>query len=103
MYKVYQALKNSNFYENTIIIFTSDHGELLGSHGGLFQKWYNAYEESIHVPFIIHNPLLFSKHQMTDMLTSHVDIFPTLLGLAQLMETTFEKSFVKIIAKYIHL
>ncbi|RBW70815.1 sulfatase-like hydrolase/transferase [Bacillus taeanensis] len=82
MLKVFTALKNSIFYEDTIVIFLSDHGELLGAHGGLFQKWYNAYEESIHVPLIIHNPKLFSGRQSTDMLTSHVDVLPTMLGLA---------------------
>ena len=61
--KVFHALKQSKFYENTIVIFTSDHGDLLGAHGGLFQKWYNAYEETIHVPFIIHSPKLFSGRQ----------------------------------------
>lgn len=84
MYKVFQALKNSKFYEDTIVIFTADHGDLLGSHGGLFQKWYNAYEEAIHVPFIIHSPKLFSGTNTTDLLTSHVDIVPTLLGLANI-------------------
>ncbi|MFD1735281.1 sulfatase-like hydrolase/transferase [Bacillus salitolerans] len=82
MYKVMKALKNSSFYEDTIVIFTSDHGDLLGAHGGLFQKWYNAYEESIHVPLTIHSPKLFSCRKRTKMLTSHVDIIPTLLGLA---------------------
>ncbi|WP_449540294.1 sulfatase-like hydrolase/transferase [Ferdinandcohnia sp. Marseille-Q9671] len=82
MAKVYDALKNSRFFENTIVIFTSDHGDMLGAHGGLFQKWYNAYEESIHVPFIIHSPKLFPERKSTTMLTSHVDILPTLLGLA---------------------
>lgn len=84
MAKVYQALRSSEFYENTIVIFTSDHGDLLGSHGGLFQKWYNAYEEAIHVPLIIHSPKLFQSRLSTDMLTSHVDILPTLLGLAKI-------------------
>ncbi|WP_368505759.1 sulfatase-like hydrolase/transferase [Alkalihalophilus sp. As8PL] len=82
MKKVFKALKQSSFYEDTIVIFTSDHGELLGAHGGLHQKWYNMYEESIHVPLIIHNPLLFEQDEETDMLTSHVDILPTLLGLS---------------------
>lgn len=82
MHKVYLALKDSSFYENTIILFTSDHGDLLGSHGELFQKWYNAYEESIHVPFIVHSPKLFSGRHTTNTLTSHLDILPTLLGLA---------------------
>ncbi len=82
MNKVFHALKNSTFYEDTIVLFTSDHGELLGAHGGLHQKWYNMYEESIHVPLIIHSPKLFSHYEETHMLTSHVDILPTLLGLA---------------------
>lgn len=80
--KVYTTLQESSFYENTIVLFTSDHGELLGAHGGLYQKWYNMYEESIHVPLIIHSPTLFSTSECTEMLTSHVDILPTLLGLA---------------------
>ena len=82
--KVFHALQQSKFYENTIVIFTSDHGDLLGAHGGLFQKWYNAYEETIHVPFIIHSPKLFSERRTANMLTSHVDILPTLLGLADI-------------------
>ena len=82
LFKVYTALANSMFYEDTIIIFTSDHGSLLGAHGGLFQKWHNAYEEALHVPFIIHSPKLFTEPKETDILTSHVDILPTLLELA---------------------
>ncbi|WP_051620923.1 sulfatase-like hydrolase/transferase [Paenibacillus sp. UNC451MF] len=82
MLKVLQALRASSFYEETIVIFTSDHGDMLGAHGGLFQKWYQAYEETVHVPFLIHSPRLFDKHYSVDMLTSHVDVLPTLLGLA---------------------
>ncbi|PAB56637.1 sulfatase-like hydrolase/transferase [Anaeromicrobium sediminis] len=82
MQKVIRAIKNSSFYKNTIVIFTSDHGEMLGAHGGLFQKWYQAYEETVHVPFIVHNPVLFKGRESTNILTSHVDILPTMLGLA---------------------
>ncbi|SFS36766.1 sulfatase-like hydrolase/transferase [Marininema halotolerans] len=82
MYHVFQTLKNSIFYDNTIVIFTSDHGDQLGSHGGIFQKFYQAYEESIHIPLIIHSPTLFNGYFSTDQLTSHVDVLPTLLGLA---------------------
>ncbi|MCA0987149.1 sulfatase-like hydrolase/transferase [Alkalihalobacillus algicola] len=82
MFKVFDALRNSSFYEDTIVLFFSDHGDMLGAHGGLFQKWFNAYEESIHVPFIIHSPKLFSGREGTEMLTSHVDVLPTMLGLA---------------------
>ncbi len=82
--KVFQALQKSIFYENTIVVYTSDHGDLLGAHGGLFQKWHTAYEESIHVPFLIHSPKLFPSKQKTAMLTSHIDVIPTLLGLADI-------------------
>ncbi|MGO4889585.1 sulfatase-like hydrolase/transferase [Anaerobacillus sp. MEB173] len=84
MYKVFTALKQSIFYENTIVVFTADHGSLVGAHGGLFQKWHNAYEEALHVPLIIHSPKYFAHSKETDMLTSHVDIVPTLLGLADI-------------------
>ncbi|MCM3288878.1 sulfatase-like hydrolase/transferase [Paenibacillus sp. MER 180] len=80
--KVLDALNRSSFYDNTIIIFTSDHGDLLGSHGDLHQKWYCAYEEMIHVPLVIHHPQLFPQHQHIHSLTSHVDLIPTMLGLA---------------------
>lgn len=89
--KVLDALMKSALYNNTIIIFTSDHGELLGAHGGLYQKWYQAYEETIHVPLIIHNPIVFEKPQSTNMLTSHVDILPTMLGISGLDESKIQK------------
>ncbi|WP_226659065.1 sulfatase-like hydrolase/transferase [Guptibacillus hwajinpoensis] len=86
MMKVFRALKESKFYQDTIVLFLSDHGELLGAHGELYQKWYNVYEESIHVPLIIHSPALFSGKKSTTMLTSHVDVLPTMLGLAGIDE-----------------
>ncbi|MEW6735187.1 MAG: sulfatase-like hydrolase/transferase [Acidobacteriota bacterium] len=82
--KVFDRLRNSIFFENTFVVFTSDHGEMLGAHGGMHQKWYNAYEESIHVPFIISNPVLFKESKKVNALTSHVDVIPTLLGLADI-------------------
>lgn len=94
MYKVFQALQSSIFYENTIIIFTADHGSLVGAHGGLFQKWHNAYEESVHVPLIIHSPK-FSVPRETDIITSHLDIIPTLLGLANINAVDSQKELRK--------
>jgi choline-sulfatase len=82
MYGVYQALMNSRFRDNTIVIFTSDHGDLLNAHGGMHQKWYQAYDEAIRVPFIVSNPTLFPQPRSIDALTNHVDVLPTLLGLA---------------------
>jgi arylsulfatase A-like enzyme len=66
----------------TVVVRTSDHGELGLSHGGLRQKMFNAYEESIRVPFVVSSPALFAAPQTTDALVSLVDVVPTLLGLA---------------------
>ncbi|OHU88637.1 MULTISPECIES: sulfatase-like hydrolase/transferase [Pseudoalteromonas] len=79
---VYETLKQTSLFDNTIVVFTSDHGELLGAHGGLHQKWYSAYQEVLNVPFIVSNPNLFKQSGQLDVTTSHVDLLPTLLGLA---------------------
>ncbi|WP_201799735.1 sulfatase-like hydrolase/transferase [Myxococcus xanthus] len=80
--RVYEHLKKTSFFDNTIVVLTSDHGEMLGAHGGMMQKWYNAYQETLHVPCVISNPGLFPEPRRTELVTSHVDLVPTLLGLA---------------------
>jgi choline-sulfatase len=66
----------------TVIARISDHGELGLSHGGLRQKMFNAYEESIRVPLVISSAALFPKPRESDALVSLVDVVPTLLGLS---------------------
>ncbi|MDA2987079.1 MAG: sulfatase-like hydrolase/transferase [Actinomycetota bacterium] len=85
--RVLRALTSSRReYRDTIVIYLSDHGELLGAHGGLHQKWHNAYDEVVRVPFVIHNPQLFPDATSTNLLTSHADLLPTMIGLAGLDE-----------------
>ncbi|MEA2464982.1 MAG: hypothetical protein QOJ98_2729 [Acidobacteriota bacterium] len=79
---VYERLLRSRFADDTIVVFTSDHGEMLGAHGGMHQKWYQAYEETIHVPLIITGKPVTESARNIDALTSHADLLPTLLGLA---------------------
>ena len=66
----------------TVILRTSDHGEMGLSHGGLRQKIFNAYEETIRVPFVISNPRMFEQPRESSALTSLLDVVPTFLGLA---------------------
>ena len=80
--RVLDALRATDAYENTIVIFTSDHGDMLGAHGGMHQKWHNAYEETTHVPFIVSSPLIKSGPREVSVPTSHADLLPTMLGLA---------------------
>ena len=72
-------LKDSGEYENTLIILTSDHGELMGDHG-LFGKR-GFYKESFHIPLIIRDPTQ-SKQQrgrIESVITESIDIMPTIL------------------------
>jgi choline-sulfatase len=66
----------------TVIFRCADHGEMGLSHGGLRQKAFNTYEETIHIPFVVSNPVLFPKPAETDALASLIDVLPTLARLA---------------------
>jgi arylsulfatase A-like enzyme len=68
-------------HDDTLIVRTSDHGEMAMAHGGLRQKSFNVYEESLRVPLIFSNPRLFPEARQSDALVSHVDLLPTLAAL----------------------
>lgn len=80
---VIDALEENNLRDSTIIIRTSDHGEMGLSHGGMRQKLFNAYQETIHIPLVISNPILFPEPKSTDALASLIDIMPTLASIAK--------------------
>lgn len=94
--KILLALDKSRYADNTIVVFTSDHGDYLGAHK-LFQKWYTAYDEAIHVPLIIKIPktMQTSKIKTIDTLTSHADLLPTLLGLAGISQKEIQNKLKK--------
>ncbi|MDX2349026.1 MAG: sulfatase-like hydrolase/transferase [Porticoccus sp.] len=73
-------LDELNIADNTIVIFTADHGELSGAHG-LTGKGATAYQEQNNVPFIIVHPA-FKGNKRCKAVTSHVDIATTLISLA---------------------
>ena len=66
----------------TVIVRCADHGEMGLSHGGLRQKMFNVYEETIRVPLVISSPTLFDAPAETDAFASLVDVFPTMTTLA---------------------
>ena len=65
----------------TIIVRCADHGEMGLSHGGLRQKCFNVYEETINVPLVVSNPAVFAEPAETGALASLVDVVSTLLSL----------------------
>lgn len=67
--------------DRTIIVYTADHGEMAGAHGGLRGKGPFAYEENLHVPFIVVHPDVDGGRE-SKALTSAIDIAPTLVGFA---------------------
>jgi arylsulfatase A-like enzyme len=80
--RILGALERSGMAEETVVVFTSDHGDLLGAHGGLVQKWFNAFDEATRVPLLVSGPGVAPRGDGISMPTSHVDLLPTLLGLA---------------------
>jgi arylsulfatase A-like enzyme len=81
MGRIMSALENEGLMENTIIIFTTDHGELLGDHG-LWQKGPFHYEDLINIPLIMHWPHKIKEGFVSDSLINLTDIAPTLLAAA---------------------
>jgi len=77
--RILEALKESNQYDNTLIVFTADHGLAIGSHG-LFGKQ-NLYDHSMHAPLIIAGPGI-PRGRRVDAMCYLLDILPTLGDLA---------------------
>ena len=77
--RIIDTLKELGVYDDTLIIYTSDHGDMQGSHG-LKNKGY-PYEKSAGVPFVVRCPG-GRKGVVSDALVSAVDIYPTLLEAA---------------------
>jgi arylsulfatase A-like enzyme len=80
--KVLDALDANGLTDDTLIIRTSDHGELGLSHGRMRQKFYNAYRETLNIPLIVSNPRLYPRSQSTDAFASLIDVVPTLAAVS---------------------
>ena len=79
--RLLQELEKLGMADDTIVIYTSDHGEMMGSHGHMAKQM--PHEESCHVPFYLRIPGA-TRGTKSDVLFSSVDIYPTLCGLASI-------------------
>jgi arylsulfatase A-like enzyme len=88
-------LEEQGLAQNTVVCYTSDHGDHLSSHGygKPMDTWLHhtkraskatPYEEAIHIPFLLRYPQRVAPGRRTDCLFSSVDVMPTLLRLADL-------------------
>jgi len=81
--RILKALADLGLRDDTIVVFTSDHGDCLGLHGQISKN--NPYDLSMRIPLIVRYPdVLRARHD--DLLLSVPDFYPTLLGLMGLAE-----------------
>ena len=73
-------LKTSGLDKNTVVIYTSDNGFFLGEHGFVNKLW--AYEQAIHLPFIVRYPGHLKPRTKQNAMLSWIDVAPTLMELA---------------------
>ncbi len=99
--KLQKSMKTSGIEDNTIFIFTADHGDMLYSHG--FQKKQQPYEESIRIPFLIKYPNHLKKFNRNLQLPLNApDVLPTLLGLCgmDIPKSVEGKDFSKVLKSH---
>jgi arylsulfatase A-like enzyme len=83
---IMKALEEEGLLENTIVVYTSDHGDFVGRHG-MVEKCaigHNVFEDTLKVPLIISCPAQLKKGQVIDELVQMFDLYPTLLELAEI-------------------
>jgi len=80
--KIIDEIDNQNLWKNTVIIFTSDHGDYMGEHGLLEKN--NLYESVYRIPLIISFPGKIGAGSVINTYVSIVDFQPTLLNLVDL-------------------
>lgn len=82
--EILATLDKNGLAENTLVIFTSDHGEMLGSHG--LREKNVFYEESAHIPLMIRSPGEIEENTQVDGYVSLIDLFPSILDYLNIKE-----------------
>jgi arylsulfatase A-like enzyme len=82
MKRILDALERSGAAQDTIVCYSSDHGDMVGSQGYTAKRW--PYEESARVPLLVRYPRAIRPGQTVSTPFSTVDVYPTLAGLAGL-------------------
>ncbi len=78
--RLLQALKQAGVADDTIVVYSSDHGDMIGSQGYKAKRW--PFEESARIPFLIRYPRLLSAGRVLAEPFGTPDVYPTLAGLA---------------------
>ena len=92
-----RKLKNNSVYEDSLIIYTSDHGESFGRYGYYNHGAGSPYQEQVHVPLIIKFPEnKYAGHRVKD-LVRHVDVVPTIYDHLNIRQRTYGESLTPLI------
>jgi len=95
--KVIEKLQKTGLYDNTVVIFFSDHGDYTGDYG-LVEKWWTGFQDClIRVPLIIRVPG-FPENKVVESLVEMIDLYPTVLELAGIKpkHSHFGKSLIPL-------
>lgn len=97
--QILQALENKGLTDNTIVVFTSDHGDFMGEYH-MVRKGMFLYDALLHVPFIWYAPGRIKEGLRTKVMAQGVDLFPTLADLTggQIPENLSGRSLVSFLS-----
>jgi arylsulfatase A-like enzyme len=88
--EVIRYLKDNDLYDDTVIIFSEDHGESLGIHDGLCDKAIFMYDETVSIPLFVKPAKSQTRQKLTEFVTS-CDIYSTILDYAGVSEAQRER------------
>lgn len=77
--RIIEALKNNGFFNNTIVVFTSDHGICMGAHNNAGKDIF--FEESMRIPMIISWPKKIEPRRDDHLMIAFADLYPSLLSM----------------------
>jgi len=96
---IINKLKEIGAYENSAIVFFADHGDFTGDYG-LTEKWPNAFQDCLmNIPLLLKIPGIERKNVIYDQLVQSIDIFPTIMHIAQIntQYTHFGKNLIPLL------
>jgi len=85
--QIVDAVNEMDLWRDTVIVYTADHGEMAGAHGGQKGKGPFCYEANAHVPLVIAHPA-GKAGAVCSALTSHLDLLPTFVGMTGVSEAS---------------
>lgn len=88
--RLLKYLKSRDLYNDSFIIYSSDHGDSLGIHGGLVDKGFHMYEETCSIPLIVKAPVSMEIRGREPRFVNTTDLYSTILDIAGIPKGNYE-------------